>query len=512
MVIAPSSAASWPAAFWTAARDGRAIWRSVLALLLLSGIHCHGQDVAGAAEERNETVKSPNLVFILVDDLGKEWIRSFGAEGIETPRLDAMAAEGMRMTNVYSMPQCTPSRVALLTGQYPYRNGWVNHWDVPRWGAGCHFDPSQYPYVLGKAIRDAGYATAIAGKWQIDDFRVEPNALDEAGFDDWCMWTGGEAGVPASDKRYWDPYVARRGKPSETLKGKFGPDVYNQFVLDFISEHQEKPFFVYYPMALVHGPLVATPHDPEATGKLPRHRAMVRYMDYLVGRLIDHLRDLKLDRDTIVIWTTDNGTSRSITGTLDGRTVRGGKAQTTENGVNAPTIVWGPGRIPAQTVSDALVDFTDFLPTLAELAGRPVDRSAQIDGRSVASVLVGDQESSGREWILAMGGQNNAAVTPAGVENQWHFRDRVFRNERYKVFIGPDRKPEKLVDLRNDLDETQNLIGQADADAQAFLQTVQSTVSGMLSQDKDPLYQPNPEQPWDRPVEHRSQVWKKGRP
>lgn len=471
--------------------------------------------------------EQPNVVLVLVDDLGKEWISGFGADEIQTPRLDAMAREGLVLNSVYSMPQCTPSRIALLTGQYPYRNGWVNHWDVPRWGAGCHFDPSRYPTVLGKAMRDAGYATAIAGKWQIDDFRVEPKALDEAGFDDWCMWTGGEAGNPASDERYWDPYIAERGKPTGTRKGEFGPDIYNKFVLDFITKQTaaEQAYFVYYPMALVHTPLVNTPLEPQASGKIEKHKAMVRYMDLLVGRLLECIRSQKSDRKTIVIWTTDNGTAGSITGTRNGRKVQGGKAKTTETGVNAPTICWGPGLVPAGVSSDAPIDFTDFLPTLVELATTdsqrpefaeqssdlPANIDKRIDGVSFASILRGNLNAKPRAWILAMGGGNNAEVTDAGVENQWWFRDRVLRNERFKVYIGADRTASILVDLQTDPIEQHNLLGEDNLEANAFLKLVMEEVSKMPTQDRDPIYNPNPEQAWDRPAKKTSQTWKLGR-
>ena len=314
-------------------------------------------------------VDHPNVILILIDDLGKEWVGACGARDIETPNIDKLAEGGIRFRNAYSMPQCTPSRVAILTGQYPYRNGWVNHWDVPRWGAGCHFDPAMYPCVTPRRLKKAGYATAAAGKWQIDDFRVEPDALAEARFDDWCMWTGYETGVPASAERYWDPYVNRKGHGSKTLTGKFGPDVYNDFVLEFIREHRDEPFFVYYPMALVHTPFVTTPHEPNAQGKLAKHKAMVRYTDFLLGKLVKELDRLGIREKTIVIWTTDNGTVPSITGALGNRRVRGGKARTTENGINAPFIANCPGLVPAGKTSDALVDFTDFAPHAGRVGG-----------------------------------------------------------------------------------------------------------------------------------------------
>ena len=114
------------------------------------------------ATQATVAANKPNIVFIMVDDLGPEWISSYGAEGIQTPNIDKLAAGGMKFTNAYSMPQCTPTRVTLLTGQYPFRHGWVNHWDVPRWGAGCHFDP-KHNVSFARLLKDAGYATAIAG-------------------------------------------------------------------------------------------------------------------------------------------------------------------------------------------------------------------------------------------------------------------------------------------------------------------------------------------------------------
>ena len=210
-----------------------------------------------------------NLVFIMLDDLGKEWISCYGAEDIETPHIDTLAKSGMKFNNFYCMPQCTPTRVTLLTGQYPYRHGWVNHWDVPRWGGGCSFDPKRNP-SFPVMIRKAGYATAVAGKWQIDDFRVEPNAMKDAGFDNYCMWTGFESGNRPSRERYQDAFVYEAGKKSGTRKDKFGPDVFTDYLVDFIDENKARPMMIYYPMALPHTPLVPTPDAPNAKEKLEK--------------------------------------------------------------------------------------------------------------------------------------------------------------------------------------------------------------------------------------------------
>ena len=163
-----------------------------LAALVWGGV-CPAQAQDRAAGRR------PNFVFVLADDLGPEWIGCYGGEEAETPRIDRLAAEGLRYAQAWSMPKCTPTRVTLLTGQYPFRHGWVNHWDVPRWGGGVHFDAGRHE-TFARVLRDAGYRTAVAGKWQIDDFREEPDDLARHGFEASCVWTGYEDGNPPSDR------------------------------------------------------------------------------------------------------------------------------------------------------------------------------------------------------------------------------------------------------------------------------------------------------------------------
>lgn len=455
----------------------------------------------------------PNVLIFLVDDLGKEWISAYGAEDISTPHIDALVRSGLSFNNVYSMPQCTPTRVTLLTGQYPFRHGWVNHWDVPRWGGQVHFDESMNP-SLGMEMKKAGYATCVAGKWQIDDFRVEPDALSRNGFDAWCMWTGYETGVEESAERYQDPYIFTR-EGSRSYPGGFGPDIFKDFIIKFIHEHKEGPMFIYYPMVLTHTPLVNTPLE-SAPDKLGKHKAMVRYTDLITGEIVGALKDADVLDNTVVIWTTDNGTTRGISGNRNGVLVEGGKALTTEPGICAPFIVSWPGTITANTVSGALVDFTDIFPTCLDLAGvEPVkewwvgDSLVQLDGYSFKEVLLGNSDNSHRGWILSMGGGNNARLTREGVENQYIFRDRVLRNERYKLYINTRREADQFYDLRMDPMEANNLIDSLSTPErkQGFEQLFEA-VHAFPEQDSDPRYRPNPVQSWDVPVTAESQVWK----
>jgi len=436
----------------------------------------------------------PNILFIMVDDLGKEWVSCYGAEDIKTPNIDALAAGGMRFENAYSMPQCTPTRVTLLTGRYPWRTGWVNHWDVPRWGVG-YFDWTCHT-TFARILKTAGYATAAAGKWQINDFRVTPDAMAKHGFDDWCMWTGAEGGNRPSGNRYWDPYIHTR-EGSRTYKDKFGPDIYTDFLIDFMEQNRDEPMCLYFPMCLTHGPLVHTPDEPKAQSKLDKHKAMVRYTDKLVGRLAKALDDLGIRRRTVIIFSTDNGTSGSITGTLNGRKVRGGKAKESENGVCEPFIVNGPGLVPAGVVTDALTDFTDLLPTFAELGGAKVPDDWPVDGVSIAPLLLGKADDSPREWIMALG-HGAAKLDADGVRGTADYATRVIRDKRFKVWVDSKGKIIRLHDLKADPDEKENLLGRDTPETKSALAKFQAVVDSMPDHDARPKYTPRAANPWDR--------------
>ncbi len=438
----------------------------------------------------------PNIVFIMVDDLGKEWVGCYEGQGIETPNIDALAAGGMRFTSAYSMPQCTPSRVTLLTGQYPWRTGWVNHWDVPRWGVG-YFDPKHYTTVA-RVLKSAGYATAAAGKWQINDFRVTPDAMAQHGFDDWCMWTGYEAQKPPSAERYWDAYI-NTPQGSKTYKGKFGPDLYADFLIDFARKHRDEPMFLYFPMCLTHGPLVSTPDEPNVTQTYAKHKAMVRYTDKLLGRLVDAIDDLGIRDNTILIFTTDNGSSGGLTGTLNGHKVKGGKGKKWEAGVCEPFIVNGPGRVPAGVVTDALTDFTDLLPTFAELGGAALPQDTELDGVSIAPLLLGKASDSPRQWIMALG-HGPAKLDDKGVRGQYDYASRVIRDKRYKVWVDEQAKITQLYDLKTDPWEQKNLIQSSEPDHIQAKRKFQKVVYAMPAKDARPKYTPRPANPWDRPL------------
>jgi len=454
--------------------------------------------------------QKPNILFILTDDLGKEWISSYGAETVETPNIDMLVQTGLKFENFYSMPQCTPSRVTLLTGQYPFRHGWVNHWDVPRWGGGVQFDSKKNPSIA-RVMKSAGYKTVVAGKWQINDFRVHPEIMVAHGFDEYCMWTGYETGNPASSERYWNPYIHTK-EGSKTYSGRFGEDIFSDFLIDFLKKNRDKPIFLYYAMCLTHTPFTSTPAEPDVKEKYDCHKAMVRYMDFTVGKMVKALEELGLRENTIILYTTDNGTTGQITGRMNGREVQGGKTKTTENGICEPFVVNCPGLIPEGKITKALGDLTDIFPTCADLAGTNLPLEYVFDGVSLKDLISGKTDDSKRSWIMAMGGNGNgseAALSENGLENEYRFRDRVIRNKEYKLFVTSEKKPEKLVSISNDPEEKVNLLFNNEPKVKNEYEKLWNVVSSFPNKDNDPIYSRLPQQPWDSKVTVKSNIWKK---
>ena len=461
-------------------------YRVTLLLLLTLTISCNSAKPKIKTGNTTDSIQKPNILFILLDDMGKEWVSQYNADDINTPNIDQLAKEGMQFNNAWSMPQCTPSRVTFVTGQYPFRHGWVNHYDVPRWGHGANFDSEKNPSVA-KIMKNAGYKTCIAGKWQVNDFRLQPEAMVAHGFDDYCMWTGGEGGNEEKSKeRYWNPYIHTKAG-SKTYEGEFGEDVFTDFIIDFMKENKDDPMMIYYPMCLPHGPLTSTPAEPNVTSKMDKHKAMVRYTDITLKKLITALEDLGIRDNTIIVWTTDNGTSGTIVGHRDGRPVRGGKTYLTENGVNEPFIINWPEKVPAGVVTDALIDFSDLLPTFADLGGAQLPEEYQFDGKSFKNLILGKQNKSDRDWILTMGSLA-ARIDKGRVKNVHTFRDRALRDETYKVFVDTLQQITEIYDLTTDEEEVNNLIHVKSKKVQNALQKFQKIVAMLPSEDNQPMY------------------------
>ena len=380
-------------------------------LLPLGGFLFNPADNASAAAPDR-----PNIVLIMIDDLGAECVGVYGGTSYETPVMDKLAAEGMRFTNAYTPPLCTPTRVQIMSGQYPFRNGWpVGIWTKDR--PHQFVDPDRLP--MGAMMQKCGYKTAIAGKWQLGRFDDHPDHARKCGFDAHCLWMWkNDIAEGGKTPRYWDPAVWKDGRQMKETKGKFGPDLYCDALIEFMRKHREEPFFAYYPMALTHLPFIVPPESDAKTSP-EKFAAMVHYADRLIGRIVSELEQLGLRENTLVLVTGDNGTPGKVTSKLGDKTIPGGKHQMTEAGTRVPLIANWPGTVPAGAVRDDLVDTSDVLPTLAEIAdtkppaGHLVDGHV-VDGRSFAAQLRGE-EGTPREWVYLQ------------LKDKWFLRDKKYR-------------------------------------------------------------------------------------
>jgi len=344
-------------------------------------------DVSAAA------LTKPNIIIILGDDVGYYVPAVNGGQSYETPNIDRMAARGMRFTQCYSSPLCSPSRVAFITGKYNFRN-------YAEWGV---LDPAEKTFAT--LLRDAGYATFVAGKWGYDGGDTSIRSL---GFQKYSVYNPIQADVAGS--RYKDPNIYQDGAylPSAVTQGKYGDDIFTDNVLSFVKQYRKKNFFVYFPVTLCHSPYSPTPDDPEFAAwnakTSPQDTAffpsMVKYMDKKIGQLVDSLKAWNLYNNTILMFAGDNGIPHNIYYSVNDTIYEGQKGESTTAGTHVPLIVTWPGKIAPSQVNNNLVDFTDFLPTVAEAAGVPVPaRYGTIDGHSFYNQLVGLTYTP-RDWVF----------------------------------------------------------------------------------------------------------------
>jgi len=375
----------------------------------------------------------PNIILILADDLGAKELSCYGSTRHQTPHLDRMAAEGVRFETFYVNPLCTPTRVALMTGQYGFHNGFLGMQDPafkpapksPQHQIGNHFTHADL-------LKSRGYATALSGKWQLSG--ELPTLIHDAGFDEYRMWAYDHnlpPGIkhPTHEKggqacRYWHPSIVENGKYLSTKPDDFGPDFFNDFVIDFARRHKDGPFFVYYTSVLTHDPRVETPDPTKPGARWPAGlKSNLEYLDHLVGKLFASLRAEGLDEKTLVIFIGDNGTGGE------------GKGTVTELGARVPCIIRGPG-VKRGAVSRAVADLTDIMPTLADFSGTELPKDKPFDGHSLASVLRGEKEKH-RDWIYS------------------HLDDgRVLRDSRWLLEIPKGGNGEKFFDCGESRDGT----------------------------------------------------------
>ena len=381
--------------------------------------------------------RPPNIVVIFADDLGYADLHCFGSERADTPRLDQMAAEGRRFTSFYAAQAvCSASRAGLLTGCYPNRIGILGALG-PAARHGIHDDEM----TIAEVLKPRGYATAIFGKWHLGH---HPEFLPTRhGFDRYF-------GLPYSNDM-WPKHPTAKFPDLPLIEGEktleYNPDQtrlttwYTERAVRFIEDHRNQPFFLYVPHSMPHVPLfVSDKHEGKSVGGL--YGDVIREIDWSVGQILESLKRLKIDENTLVVFTSDNGPWLSY-GNHGGsaKPLREGKGTAWEGGVREPCVMRWPGRIPAGTECPEVAATIDLLPTIAGLAGAALP-PGKIDGLDIGPLLFDPSAKTPRESYCYYWGDGLHAVR----SGKWklHFPHSYIHVE----VPGQDGKPGKLVQLQ----------------------------------------------------------------
>lgn len=447
---------------------------NILGLVLLLALFISCQQ---PTTEHTASTSPPNIIFIMADDLGYADIGPYGQTNIQTPHLDQFAQEGMTFTQFYAGTSvCAPSRAVLITGkhtghveirankQYKKRNG-------------------QQPLTPGvptiaNVLKDAGYTTGMIGKWGLGDPNTQGKPANH-GFDHFFgytdqvlahnywpeyLWRNEEKVMLANEVQYLDSTAWHDGLGSYSIQQKdYSHDFMVNEAIQFIQEHEEQPFFLYLPFTIPHDngeqadsmrfevPSQGIYGDKDWTKKEKDYATMISTLDEGVGKIMDQLRALSLDENTLIFFTSDNGPmrNRATTDFFDSNgPLRGGKRDLYEGGIRVPFLVRWPGKISAGISSDHLGAFWDMLPTFAELAG--VEAPEGIDGLSIVPTLLGEGDQPTHEqlyWEFHEG---------TGLQA---IRQGKWKAVRLNVKNDPDA-PLELYDLSTDLGEEENVASQ----------------------------------------------------
>ncbi|MDP7441519.1 MAG: sulfatase [Verrucomicrobiota bacterium] len=355
--------------------------------------------VAGVFTTLAKPPPPPNFVIIFADDMGYGDAGCFGSKDIRTPRIDRMAKEGMRFTSFYAQPICGPSRAALMTGCQPLRVAEVGNIK------NVHPELHDKEITIAEVLKTKGYATACFGKWDLarhSQLKFNPKLMpNHQGFDYFF-------GTPTSNDGFVDLY--RNGKRiEEKADMNLLTQRYTDEVIGFIKANQSKPFFVYLPHTMPHTRLGAS---NKFKGKSPRglYGDVIEEIDHSTGQILDALGELGLEKNTYVLFTSDNGpwlikNQGKIDGTLEGDhggsagILRSGKVSTWEGGQRVPAVFWAPGRIRPNTTCKTMASTLDILPTFTTLAGAKTPKNRDLDGEDISRLLAGRFDEARMEKV-----------------------------------------------------------------------------------------------------------------
>ncbi len=402
--------------------------------------------------------KRPNIIFIMVDDLGWADLGCYGSKAISTPNIDRMASEGIRFTDAYSgCMVCAPARSVLMTGFH------TGHTSVRSNTSGVPLEDSDI--TVAEVLKQAGYRCGGFGKWGLGDVRTS-GVPEKQGFD---VFFGYYHQIHAHD--YWTDYLWRNSEKIDMTGEKGSAERYTHYrifeqTMDFIRQNKDRPFFCYAPWTPPHGkfqipedePVWAMYKDKEWPKDAKVAAAMDTMVDRHVGELLGLLKELGIDERTVVFFCSDNGAAFRFEGVLDSSgPLRGRKRDMYEGGIRVPMIVRWPGKIRAGQVSEHVWYFADVMPTLAELAGAGKYVPGGIDGISVVPALLGRAEEQKKHEYLYW---------------EWHLYDwskrenvpnglmQAVRMGKWKAVRHRSDEAFELYDLEKDVGEENNLAGQ----------------------------------------------------
>ena len=329
-------------------------------------------------------ISKPNVILIMADDIGYEALSINGANDIKTPVLDSLARNGINFKNAYSQPLCTPSRVKIMTGKPNYEN----------YEYFTYLNPKEKTF--GNLFQDNGYKTLVAGKWQLNGVQFKLDDYTDLkrpytfGFESYMLWWLAERG-----SRFANPVLVNNEKKIDTSIDDYGPEIVSDYIVDFINEHSNSPFFIYYPMMLVHDPFLPTPNSKDWENEQNRLNSnnpeyfpeMVSYMDSTVGKIINALKNNNIDDNTIIIFLGDNGTDRKVFTKNNNVLVKGSKGLTNKYGTNVPLIISWSKLKKIKNEQTPLVDLIDFYSTFEDLLD--VEKKTS-NGVSLLPLLLGE--------------------------------------------------------------------------------------------------------------------------
>lgn len=432
---------------------------SVLGLLLFLKIDAAAVPYSGTGEGKPKP--RPNIIVILTDDMGYSDISCFGGKLIPTPHIDRLAKDGMMLTRYYSAaPICSPSRAGMLTGMYPGRWNFTTFLDTKKHNQNAEqadFLDTTAP-TMARFFKNAGYTTGHFGKWHMGGGR---DVLDAPGFEQY----GFDEHISTYESPDPDPVITATNwiwSDKDSIKRWDRTKYFVDKTLDFLSRHKGQPCFVNLWPDDVHTPWVPRPDgDPGLYPKDRQEEAALKLVlkeyDIQIGRLLDGLKRLGIEDNTIIVFTSDNGPLPSFRGSRSGG-LRGSKLSLYEGGIRMPFLIRWPHRIPAgKTDTTSIVSSLDLLPSFAKMAGIGLPAAYKGDGMDRSKVFEGKASSRSKDLYWEYGRNNIAYNYPKGADKSPNL---AIRSGQWKFLINSDGSDQQLYNVITDPGETFNLAGQ----------------------------------------------------